>query len=184
MDETGWLRVSVTEANGTIPVAGAFVTVSEYEPGTEGDVIRILITGRDGLTETVGLPAPPASDSTSPGEAGAGAVYAVRIRKAGYYPVEAAGVPVFAGIVSLQTVDLQPIGVFAGDYAGNRVQIYETPETESLAPGGLNREDIGSRNGILSGGVRSGGGPPADMLPINGLPITGLPGNGREGGGV
>ena len=158
MDETGWLRVFVTEANGTIPAAGAFVTVSEYDPGTEGDVIRILRTGRDGLTETIGLPAPPAADSRSPGDANPGAVYAVAVRKAGYYPVEAVGVPVFAGVVSLQAVDLQPIGAFPGEYAGNQVQIYETPETESLQPGGLNREDIGNRNGILSGGTVTGSG--------------------------
>ena len=156
MEETGWLRVFVTEVNGTIPVAGAFVTVSEYEPGTEGDVIRILLTGRDGLTETVGLRTPPASDSASPGEESPGALYAVRVRKAGYYPVEAAGVPVFAGVVSLQTVDLQPIGALAGEFAANQVLIYETPGTESLEPGGLNREDVGSRNGILSGGVVPG----------------------------
>lgn len=181
MEETGWLRVFVAEASGTIPVAGAFVTISEYEPGTEGNVIRLLTTGRDGLTETVGLPAPPASDSTSPGEVSPGAVYAVRVRKAGYYPVEAAGVPVFAGIVSLQAVDLQPIGAFAGTYAGNQVQIYETPETESLEPGGLNREDIGSRNGILSGGLRSGSGSLASGDSPAG---SGIPGSGTEGGGA
>lgn len=153
MDDVGWLRIFVTEANGTIPVSGAFVTISEYEPGTEGDVVRILQTDRDGLTETVGLRTPPASDSVSPGEESPGALYAVRVRKAGYYPVEAAGVPVFAGVVSLQTVDLQPIGALAGEFAGNQVLIYETPGTESLEPGGVNREDVGNRNGILSGGV-------------------------------
>ena len=151
MEELGWLVVFVTEANGTLPVEGAFVTVSEYEPGTEGDVIRILRTGEDGLTETVGLFAPPAADSTEPGENGAGALYNVSVRAAGYYTVEAVGVPVFSGVVSRQSVDLQPIGAFAP----GQVVIYETPESESLAPGGLRREDIGARNGIVSGGVRS-----------------------------
>ena len=157
MEELGWLVVFVTEANGTLPVEGAFVTVSEYEPGTEGDVIRILRTGEDGLTETVGLSAPPAADSTEPGENGAGALYNVSVRAAGYYTVEAVGVPVFSGVVSRQTVDLQPIGAAVGEFAPGQVVIYETPESESLAPGGLRREDIGRLNGIVSGGVRSPG---------------------------
>lgn len=154
MGETGFLLVFVTEANGTLPVEGAFVTVSEYEPGTEGDVIRILRTGEDGLTGAVGLPAPPAADSTEPGEGGAGALYNVTVRAAGYYTVEAVGVPVFSGIVSRQSVDLQPIGASVGEFAPGQVVLYETPGVESLEAGGLRREDIGGRNGIVSGGVR------------------------------
>ena len=154
MGETGFLLVFVTEANGTLPVEGAFVTVSEYEPGTEGDVIRILRTGKDGLTDTVGLPAPPAADSTEPGESGAGALYNVTVRAAGYYTVEAVGVPVFSGVVSRQSVDLQPIGASVGEFAPCHVVLYETPESASLEPGGLRREDIGGRNGTVSGGVR------------------------------
>ena len=155
MEEMGWLVVFVTEANGTLPVEGAFVTISEYEPGTDGDVIRILRTGEDGLTDTVGLSAPPAADSAEPGENGAGALYNVTVRAAGYYTVEAVGVPVFSGVVSRQAVDLQPIGAAVGEFAPGQVVIYETPEPESLASGGLQREDIGTRNGIVSGGVRS-----------------------------
>ena len=153
MKETGWLRVFVTEANGTLPVPGAAVSVSEYEPGTEGNVLRLLSTDRDGLTETVALPAPAAGDSLSPGDGSPGAVYALSVRKGGYYPVEVSGVSVFAGVVSLQTVDLQPVGAFAGEFASGQRVVYETPETESLQPGGLTREDVGNRNGILSGGT-------------------------------
>ena len=155
MDETGWLVVFVTEANGTLPVGGAFVTVSEYEPGTEGNVIRILRTGKDGLTDAAGLPAPPAADSTEPGESGAGALYNVTVRTPGYYTVEAVGVPVFSGVVSRQTVDLQPVGAAVGEFSGGQIVVYETPGAESLEPGGVRREDIGERNGVVSGGVRS-----------------------------
>lgn len=155
MDETGWLVVFVTEANGTLPVEGAFVTVSEYEPGTDGDVIRILRTDEDGLTDTVGLDAPPAADSTEPGEKRAGALYNVTVRAAGYYTVEAVGVPVFSGVVSRQTVDLQPIGAAVGEFGPGQAVIFETPGSESLEPGGLRREDIGGRNGVVTGGARS-----------------------------
>ena len=165
MDDTGWLRVSVTEANGTIPVRGAFVTLTEYGPGMEGDVIRILTTGPDGLTETVRLPVPPASESMTPGGEYPGGLYGVTVWADGYYPAEAVGAPVFGGVVSLQNIDLIPIGAYAGEFASGQYVIYETPETFPLMQDGAGREDIGDRNGIVSGGVvhkgrktRDGGG--------------------------
>ena len=161
MEETGLVRVFVTEANGTIPVEGAFVTITEYGPGTEGDVIRTLVTGRDGLTETVRLPTPPAEDSMTPGSGTPSGLYGIAVRSAGYYPVEAVGVPVFSGVVSLQTVDLIPIGAFPGPFAAGQIVIYETPENASLRPGsqfpGAGREDIGEKNGVVSGGVAGDG---------------------------
>jgi hypothetical protein len=33
--------------------------------------------------------------------------------------------------------------------------IYEFPDTESLQPGGVQREDIGNQNGTVTGGVRN-----------------------------
>ncbi len=161
MEETGLVRVFVTEANGTIPVKGAAVTITEYGPESEGDTVRTLVTGRDGLTETVRLPTPPAEDSLSPGSRTPSGLYGITVRSGGYYPVEAVGVPVFPGVVSLQTVDLIPIGAFPGPFASGQIVIYETPENTSLLPGsqlpGAGREDIGENNGVVSGGVMGEG---------------------------
>ena len=174
-EETGYLRILVTEANGTLPIAGAVVTVTDYRPGpeSENNVLYLLRTGRDGNTETVSLETPPASESLSPGSVSPGGLYGVTVTFPGYYRVETVGTPVFSGVVSLQAVDLMPMASLPGMGPGDgRVFIYETPGVESLEPGGLRREDIGNRNGTLSGGVAREDG--------NG----GVPGgSGREEGG-
>ena len=161
-EEKGFLRILVTEANGALPVRGAVVTVTDYgngspeEAGRENDVLYLLRTDADGETETVTLDTPPASESRMPGSDAPGGLYGVTVYSPGYYRVEAVGVPVFAGVVSLQRIDLVPIGGMGE--AGGRIFLYETPGTESLAPGGLTREDIGNENGTLSGGAARGTG--------------------------
>jgi len=152
----GRLRIRVTEAGGVLPVAGAVVTVSEYEDGGEGKLLYSLRTDQGGLTEVVVLPAPPASESMKPGAARPYALYNVDITYPGYYPVENVAVPVFDRITAVQPVNLLPKSEedqLAGTESG-RVIIYETPDTQSLQPGGVTREDVGGNNGTLSGGVR------------------------------
>lgn len=178
----GYLRVRVTEAGGAVPVSGALVRISEYDSyddagntndtnGTGDAALYSLITDRDGLTPTVRLAAPPAADSQAPMDAENGApptipysLYNVNISKGGYYPVENVGVPIFAGITAVQPVNLSPL-TEQDDIAGvsgpdGRVMIYEFPDSESLMPGGVTREDIGNRNGEITGGnivTESGG---------------------------
>lgn len=151
----GFLKVRVTRAGGTLPVEGAVVTISEYggESGEGDGILYSLRTDRGGLTETVSLPAPALVDSTSPGNVQPFATYNVEVKYGGFYPVELVGVPVFAGIVAVQPVDLLPGGDadrIAGS-VGNRVMIYETAQSEALKPGGVLREDIGNKNGGISG---------------------------------
>ena len=93
MDETGYVRIAVTEANGTIPVEGAFVTVRDYAKDGEGDVLWALTTDADGLTGTVPLTVPPAGDSLSPGSDTPGGLFSIRVTAEGFYPVEIVGVP-------------------------------------------------------------------------------------------
>ena len=173
MEEQGWVRISVTEANGTIPVEGAFVTVRDYGEDGEGDVVRALTTDADGLTEAVPLGVPPAGDSLSPGSETPAGLFTIQVSAEGYYDVEVVGVQVFAGVLSLQQVDLKPLDSPGADYAEDRYVLYETPRTESLLPGGLTREDIGNGNGTLSGGVVS-------EERRNGT----IPGEREEGGGA
>lgn len=158
----GFLKVRVTRAGGTLPVEGAVVTISEYinDPAADDEVLYSLRTDRGGLTETVSLPAPAFTDSTRPGNAQPFALYNISVKYNGFYPVELVGVPVFGGVVAVQPVDLMP-GSEADRIAGSvgdRVIIYEMTQSESLKPGGVVREDIGNKNGGLSGGAISEGG--------------------------
>lgn len=152
----GRLRVRVTEAGGNLPVMGAVVTVSEYTDSGEGELLYSLRTDAGGLTEAVMLPAPPASESIRPGSARPYALYNIDITYPGYYPVEDVGVPVFDRITAVQPVNLLPLSEEdrLADAENGRIMLYETPDSESLQPGGLKREDVGRRNGTISGGVR------------------------------
>ena len=152
---TGYQRIFVSEANGTIPIPGALVLITDYAEEGGGDVIYSLRTDEDGLTPTVELPAPDAGESQRPGSARPYALYGIRAAADGYYPAEFVAVPVFSGIVSLQSVNLIPLSeADAMPGAFERFALYETPDVEALQPGGLRREDIGSENGMLSGNVR------------------------------
>ena len=142
-NERGYARIFVTEANGAIPVEGAFVTVTDY--GAENDVLYTLRTDEGGLTETVSLRVPDAGASLNPGSEAPAGYYGVTVRRAGYYPVEAVSVPVFSGVLAVLPVDLVRL------ISNNKVSV-KTPGTGSLEPGGVWREDVGNRNGEITGG--------------------------------
>lgn len=155
----GFLRLRVTEANGTLPVEGAVVRITEY-PGEdavdEGELLYSLRTDRDGLTPIVSLPAPPAGESMMPGAAQPYAVYNISVTYDGYYPVEGVGIPIFDRVTAVQPINLVPF-TEADRIAGadnGRIMIYEIPDSMSLQPGGVTREDIGNQNGTISGGVQ------------------------------
>lgn len=142
---TGYLRVRVTSAGGSLPVEGAIVKIYNYnEEGDDeaGDLIYSLRTGSGGLTESVELSAPPVSESFEPGGAVPYSLYNISVTYSGYYPVEGVGVPIFDGIVAVQPVNLMPISE-AESIAGaenGRIMLYETPIVHSLEDGG--RENI------------------------------------------
>lgn len=154
----GYLKIRATSAGGALPVEGAVVRISEYTPEGNGEVLYSLRTNGGGLTETVALGAPPAVESMMPGAARPYSIYNVSVTKDGYYPVESIAVPIFSGIVAVQPIAMIPLTEeesVAG--AEDGVMIYETPDTESLQPGGLTREDIGNENGGVSGRPVGGG---------------------------
>ncbi len=154
----GYLKIRATSALGALPVEGALVRISEYTEDGNGVVLFSLRTNEGGLTETVALGAPPAVESMMPGAARPYSIYNVNVTKDGYYPVESVAVPIFDRIVAVQPINMIPITEeerIAG--AEDGVMIYETPDTESLQPGGLTREDIGGDNGGVSGRGVDGG---------------------------
>ncbi len=156
----GFLRIRVTEAAGSLPVEGAVVRITEYpaeDMSDEGALLYSMRTDANGLTPIVSLPAPPSGESLTPGAAQPYAVYNISVTYDGYYPVEGVGIPIFDRITAVQPVALLPYTEedrIAGADNG-RVMIYETPDSSSLQPGGVQREDIGSRNGTITGGVRN-----------------------------
>ncbi|MBE6611757.1 MAG: carboxypeptidase regulatory-like domain-containing protein [Ruminococcaceae bacterium] len=111
---TGFLIVNVSTARGAIPLPGASVTVMFDEP-ENNSVFTVVTTDTAGKTDRIELPAPERALSESPGNSKPYATYTLQIDKAGYYTVTAAGVPVFAGVTSIQPVEMLPLAEYNAD---------------------------------------------------------------------
>lgn len=110
----GYLIVNVSTARGVIPLKDASVTVSYNEPeGTS--VFSVMTTDMSGKTEKLELPAPSRALSESPGNVKPYATYTITVEKDGYYPVTNAGVPIFAGVTSIQPVEMLPLAEYNSD---------------------------------------------------------------------
>ncbi len=111
----GYLIVRVSTARGAIPLEGARVDIRTYEdekdsdPATRGDIVASLITGRDGSTVRLPLPAPSAAASESPGAIQPYARYSADVFLEGYRRKSYLGIPIFDGITSLQSAVLIPL---------------------------------------------------------------------------
>ena len=109
----GYLIVNVSTARGAIPLAGASVTVLDEENG--GGILTVLATDTAGKTDRIALPAPDRALSDAPGGAKPYALYTLQVEKAGYYPAVFAGVPVFAGVTSIQPAELLGLAEYNAD---------------------------------------------------------------------
>ena len=108
---TGTLIVVVHTAGDALPVPNAQVTISAVE-AEGGGLIRSVLTDENGRTPTLILATPPASASRSPGGHRPYAVYRIQTKKEGFYTNENKEVPLFAGVNSVQPVELLPLPPF------------------------------------------------------------------------
>ena len=104
--DRGTLRVSVIDRDTNQPVQNARVEVS-YTADPES-VLEVLDTDNSGLTEDVGLAAPPLEYSMEPGIEQPYAEYTVTVRAEGY---EAFSVSAFRGIKPAEYADGTKTGV-------------------------------------------------------------------------
>ncbi len=107
----GYLVVNVSTARGAIPLGGASVTVL-YEEPSNSSIFTVLNTDMSGKTEKIELPAPARSLSELPGNVKPYATYTLQIEKEGYYTVTNTNVPVFAGVTSIQPVEMLPLAEY------------------------------------------------------------------------
>lgn len=104
---TGTLTVVVHTAGNALPVPGAQVTITAAEE-EGGGLMRAVLTDENGRTPTLILSTPPASASLSPGGLRPYAIYRIQTKKEGFYTNENKEVPLFAGVNSVQPVELLP----------------------------------------------------------------------------
>ena len=104
----GVLVVQVSAAGRAQPLSGVTVTVSE--PTADGEeLIKIMNTDANGMTEPLQLPAPPSENSESPGGKNLYCVYNIRTDFPGYYTIENVNVPVFANRTAIQPIAMIPL---------------------------------------------------------------------------
>ncbi len=127
MRGTGYLIVRVTTAGGAIPLEGATVVVRGGTPDASG-VIYTQRTDRDGKSEKMALPAPPAENSSAPGGAAPYSAYQIDVSYPGYYAASYQNVPIFDRITALQSAELIPLadGVRGDDYRPGETRFYES----------------------------------------------------------
>ena len=104
---TGTLTVVVHTAGDALPVPGARVIVTTVNGDTP--FLRTVTTDESGRAPTLILETPPAAGSLTPGGIRPYAVYRIRTEKEGFYTNENREVPLFAGVNSVQPVELIPL---------------------------------------------------------------------------
>ena len=125
----GALIVSVHTAGGALPVPQAQVTVRLSERERSG-VLTVVYTDASGNTPRISLPAPPAASSEVPGAAVPYARYTIEVEKNLFFPRSFSEVPIFAGITSVQPVNLIP----RTEYSGESTPPYGQNTTEGQNP--------------------------------------------------
>lgn len=110
--EKGYIITEVRSRGEALPIAGATVTVSGYE----GGVFRVLgvqITDSSGSTSPIGVDTPDREESLFPNPQNQPfSTISIEIDKQGFLTQIFAEVPIFAGITTIQPVQLIPyIGI-------------------------------------------------------------------------
>lgn len=108
LDQSGTMSVRVYTAGGALPIENAIIRITGAEEANR-DVYYSLLTDRDGITDTVLLPAPKKFLSQSPEPAEAPfAIYDVEVSKDGYFSRRIYGNQVFADTNSELLIELTP----------------------------------------------------------------------------
>lgn len=117
LNSSGKLRVRAYTAGGALPVEGAIVRITGAEEDNRFSIFS-TVTDRDGITESITLPAPDTDYSLIPNPAESPySVYDVEISAPGYFTKTVRGLTVFPGISSLQLISMIPgSGKITEDY--------------------------------------------------------------------
>lgn len=123
-ESDGGILVHVRTARGAEPVPGAAVLITQEQNG-EQVLIAVRTADDCGDVPEVRVPAPPSSaDQQYP----AYYVYDITVAAEGFYRERSTDVPVFEGIVSVQSFDLIPLPAGHDDpYTGSRTHYNHLP---------------------------------------------------------
>ncbi|MDR0986782.1 MAG: hypothetical protein LBL98_03700 [Ruminococcus sp.] len=106
----GYLRTQVYASNRAIPIEGALILITEFTEDGRTNLVRMLVTDESGYTETIPLPVPVYDLDHYPSPTDKPfRDYRMSVYKEGYYIVPDVKIPIFAGVKSLQPIQMVPL---------------------------------------------------------------------------
>ncbi len=106
MPENGYIRVRAFMSNAQIPLENVAITICS----SDGTAIAMRLTDRSGLTEPVAIPAPDRKNSEAPEKNGTPFTDLILYAwKSGFEQVKASNVQVFAGVTTVQNLEMVPL---------------------------------------------------------------------------
>lgn len=122
MSATGYIQVRAFESFAQLPLEDVAITITS----TDGTAIAMRLTNRNGRIDPVEIPVPELAESQTPDPPERPyAVVNLYAHLRGYEQVEAENLQVFAGIVTVQ--DLQMIPLSELPQAWNQTAVFNTP---------------------------------------------------------
>ena len=137
---SGNLVFLVSTARGAIPLEGARISLYNYikaDMPHRGDIQYSTVSGSDGKTRSIHLPAPPKDESLQPAKRLPYATYNAQIELEGYFTQYYVAIQIFDGVTSVQSVNLVPLpeNGRANSESPDGEQFFETMPSE-LSGGG------------------------------------------------
>lgn len=106
--DIGQLQVRVSTENQAVPLPGAVVTITKETNG-ERELIRNIVTDESGLTPLIDLKTKDRNLSLIPGEVAPYTLYTVEVVADGYFPKTFIDLPIYGGVVAVQSVSMIPL---------------------------------------------------------------------------
>ena len=122
MQATGYIQVRAFASEAQLPLKDTAIVVT----ATDGTAIAMRLTDRSGKITPIPIPVPERSESQFPDPAERPfSVVNLYARKAGYEQIEAENLQVFAGVTTLQELEMVPLSELP-DYFG-QTEVFNTP---------------------------------------------------------
>ncbi len=137
--DSAMLRVLVSTALGSIPLADAAVTVSTIadEAGMR-TLLYSVRTDQGGITPPMELQTPPLSNSLSPDSGMPYSLYTVEVTKEGYTPLTALQIAMFPGIATVLPIALTPLDE---NQASSETDLTAVGDPQTLYPSDADRKE-------------------------------------------
>ena len=122
MPAEGFIQVHVYTSDAQIPVPGAAVAIVS----DDGTLLAARLTNESGQIQPVAVKVPAASESRDPNFQGKPfTTVTIRVQHPNYEQIQVDNAQVFAGVMTLQPLELSPLPTFPELY--DRVEYYNVP---------------------------------------------------------